>query len=130
MLIFSDNSNLPIKFLGKGIEKIRDKNIVPSAIRTNYDQIFSTKKIFSFEFKDIDYWQYLFLTENAISSQFDLLIKLNSGKSNLPDRIICIAEKGSDFHGFRKRSWDTRQGNLHLSISFVPGETFNNFPNE
>lgn len=127
MLIFSDNSNLPNKFLGKGIEKIQDRKIVPSAIRTIRDQIFPTKKIFSFEFKDIDYWQYLFLTENAISSQFDLLIKLNSGKSNLPDGIICIAEKGSGFHGFRKRGWDSRYGNLHLSISFIPVETFDNF---
>ena len=125
MLIFSDNRNLTYKFLGNKVELLSDNIPLPDEIKSLYDVSFSSRKVYKYELRNEKYWNYLFLVKDANKSQFDLLVELNS-HNQLPDRIVCVAEQGSGFHGFRNRTWDAQSGNLHLSLFFIPQSGFKN----
>lgn len=65
-------------------------------------------------------WTYAFAVREAPSSNFDILSALSSGSDRLPDRLICLAESGRDFHGQKGRPWVAVPGNIHLSCLFSP----------
>jgi len=126
MLIFSDNQELAYNFLGKSITEVSAGIPVPDDLELIRNSILPSKDIYRFE-SDNEDWEYLFLVKETDESQFDLLVKLNSGNSKLPDGIICIAGKGNGFHGFRNRSWEAVAGNIHLSLFFKPKTNFQYF---
>jgi len=126
MLIYSENPNLAYKFLGRNIEILNDKTKLPDNIKHLHDTLFPTEASYKFKLDDLEYWNYLFLVKDAVKSHFDLLVELNSQSLQLPDGIVCIAETGSGFHGFRKRNWNAQQGNLHISLYFKPKNLFVN----
>ena len=77
---------------------------------------------------DWDYiWKYLFIVEYAPESQYDLLIKLSQKDVQFPDGILCLAGSGSNFHGFKNRSWASLPGNVHLSASLAPRQKVDHF---
>ncbi len=41
--------------------------------------------------------------------------------------MICLAESGDRFHGFRNRPWKTEKGNIHVTLYFNPKKTIENF---
>jgi biotin-[acetyl-CoA-carboxylase] ligase BirA-like protein len=67
-----------------------------------------------------DFWHYAYVTEFAEKSQFDLLTKLTSQKTEIPHKSLFIAGHGKNFHGFRSRRWESLPGNIHLSCHFKP----------
>jgi biotin-[acetyl-CoA-carboxylase] ligase BirA-like protein len=126
MLVYSDNPNLAYNFLGRNIDLLKDKTGLPENIKPLHDTLFSAETAYTFKLDDLEYWNFLFLVKDALKSHFDLLVELNSQSLQLPDGIVCIAETGSGFHGFRKREWSAQQGNLHISLYFKPKNNFEN----
>jgi biotin-(acetyl-CoA carboxylase) ligase len=58
-------------------------------------------------------WERLFVAGHAGRSQFDALGSLlEAGATG--DRVLAVAETGSEFHGWEGRRWVAAPGNLHL----------------
>ncbi len=58
-------------------------------------------------------WKRLFVAGHAARSQFDVLASLlEAGEAG--DRLLAVAETGSEFHGWEGRRWVAVPGNLHL----------------
>ncbi len=72
-------------------------------------------------------WQYLFLSRFASRSQYDQMIELARSEDALPDRILCLARSGNDFHGFKGRGWSAAAGNIHLTVHFTPKRPIERF---
>jgi biotin-(acetyl-CoA carboxylase) ligase len=68
------------------------------------------------------HWDYLFMVNRSRKSQYDILSRLATSGHELPDRVVCCAGSGDEFHGFKSRSWKACEGNIHLS-AFVRPET-------
>ena len=75
----------------------------------------------------VPFWPFLLLVKHATESQFELLHKITRKGSVLPDGLICLAGSGSAFKGFRDRTWQATQGNIHISIHFTPNKPIANF---
>jgi BirA family biotin operon repressor/biotin-[acetyl-CoA-carboxylase] ligase len=69
----------------------------------------------------------LLISEFSAGSQYDRLIGLARGRTELPDRLACLAGSGKGFHGFKGRAWATEPGNLHLVVHFGPGTGIERF---
>jgi biotin-[acetyl-CoA-carboxylase] ligase BirA-like protein len=89
--------------------------------------LLNTKSFYNTEITFNSNWHYSFLTKNTQQSQFDLLYELSKNNVNFPDGILCLADSGTNFHGYRNREWKTQSGNLHLSVLKKPGKTISNF---
>jgi len=126
MFVYSDNLELTHKFLGREIDLLKDKKDLHEGIKSLHHTLLSKKTFYKFRLDNIEYWNYLFLVKHAVKSHFDLLVELNSQSLYLPDGIVCIAGTGNSFHGFRKRNWDAKDGNLHISLFFKPKNLFEN----
>ena len=124
MFVYSDNLNLAYKFLGNNISLLKSKNELPENIKPLHNKLFPKNTSYNFTLDDFKNWKYFFLVNNATTSHFDLLVELNSKSLQLPDGIVCIAAKGTGFHGFRNRNWNAREGNLHISLFFKPKNLF------
>ena len=126
MLVCTDNLKLAHNFLGRNFDIPNEKLELPENIISLHDTLFPAETTYKFKLSDLEYWNFLFLVKDAVKSHFDLLVELNSQSLQLPDGIVCIAETGNGFHGFRKRNWDAQQGNLHISLFFKPKNKFEN----
>ncbi len=88
----------------------------------DYEQLVS-KLIKQPLFIDIDSelgWHSLIHAEFSIKSQFDILNKMVKNNYNLPDGILCHADSGQNFRGQKNRSWEAKEGNIHLSVFITP----------
>ncbi|MFH2037478.1 MAG: hypothetical protein ABIJ45_13835 [Candidatus Zixiibacteriota bacterium] len=65
-------------------------------------------------------WQYLFLVKHASRSHYDILTDLCQKNADLPDGILCMADSGDKFHGFKNRAWVSTGGNIHLVAYLKP----------
>jgi BirA family biotin operon repressor/biotin-[acetyl-CoA-carboxylase] ligase len=126
MLIYSDNKDLIHKFIGNKVELFSENIPIPEEIKPLFNSIFLDHNIQKYKSFLNHRWNYIFLVKNAKRSHFDLLLELNS-RWNLPDGIVCIAENGNGFHGFRNRHWAAQPGNLHISVFFRPQNDFKFF---
>jgi biotin-[acetyl-CoA-carboxylase] ligase BirA-like protein len=96
-------------------------------IKTFTKSLFKNKKIELYENDISSFWEYLFITSHSSESQFDVINNLLSKNVDLPDKLVCLAEMGDGFHGFRKRSWSAEKGNIHLTVYFKPQKKFEFF---
>ncbi|MGD8307269.1 MAG: hypothetical protein PVF17_11490 [Ignavibacteria bacterium] len=124
MQIFSDSIDSINTFTGNRTGLIIRNRSIPADLLSLTDSLYGSKEIFQFDLYDNIDWNYLFIVKEADRSQFDLLVELSS---QLPDKVVCIAEEGTGFHGFRNRGWDARKGNIHISLFFKPQQNFPNF---
>ena len=83
-------------------------------------ELFKSSSIMKTEVAASEHWDYLFAVECASQSQFDMLARLAASNVDLPDRTLCCAEYGDEFHGFKSRSWEACRGNIHLSALIKP----------
>ena len=86
---------------------------------------FPQKKVYGTEIESSSIWSDLIYAEHSIDSQFDLLNQ-NIHKLKKCSNVVCVAETGENFHGFRNRKWEAVKGNLHLSIFLNPNQFINN----
>jgi biotin-[acetyl-CoA-carboxylase] ligase BirA-like protein len=83
-------------------------------------ELFDCDSIMQTEIDTSGHWNYLFMVNRARKSQYDLLSSLATSGCDLPDRIVCCAGSGDEFHGFKSRSWEACEGNIHLSAFVRP----------
>lgn len=83
-------------------------------------ELFKSTSIMKSEVAASEHWDYLYAMKCAGQSQFDLLARLAASNVELPDRTLCCAEYGDEFHGFKNRSWAACRGNIHLSALIKP----------
>ena len=65
-------------------------------------------------------WHSLIHTKHSVVSQFDSLHNSVKIGLNLPDGILCHADSGQNFHGQENRTWEAKEGNIHLSVFLRP----------
>lgn len=84
-------------------------------------ELFDCDSIMQTEVDTSEHWDYLFAINRADKSQYDVLSRLAVSGCDLPDRTVCCAGSGNEFHGFKNRSWKACPGNIHLSAIVKPG---------
>jgi BirA family biotin operon repressor/biotin-[acetyl-CoA-carboxylase] ligase len=96
--------------------------------------IFKSRKIFSADIPDetanFNYdklWHHVFVVEHAKESHYDILTSLCRQNIPIPDGIICLADYGDKFHGFKNRHWVALRGNLHLVAFLRPEKEIKNY---
>ncbi len=83
-------------------------------------ELFDSADIIISEVSGSRCWDYLFAVENAKHSQYDVLSGLAISRCPPPDRTLCCAGAGQQFHGFKNRNWEACRGNIHLSAFLKP----------
>ena len=91
-------------------------------INYDYDQLVSQLlKTPSFtEMKTGLGWHSLIHTKHSVVSQFDSLNNFVKIGLDVPDGILCHADSGQNFHGQENRTWEAKEGNIHLSVFLSP----------
>lgn len=116
MLIITDNPAYSSKFFNFENENL---NEFGSSNYTELETAFLSAKSYTYQINN-SFWKYALFTEFAENSQFDQLLKLRNEKIEIPNKSFYFAGSGRKFHGFRNRSWEARDGNIHLSCYFKP----------
>lgn len=127
MIILSDNSRTTSFNLGENLTLLENPKLLPNSINILKNQILNADNPQIFTANTNNFWKFLFLTEHTSESQFDIVNRLISQNIELPENLICLAESGDKFHGFRNRPWKTEKGNIHLTLYFNPKKTVENF---
>ncbi len=123
MLVLSDNTAWADNLVGQKhdwqeVASYRlPRNIEPIAKR-----VFGSNIIFAGENKNIPEWNVLLAVKSARESNYDSLMQLAQDGQELPDELLCMADEGSNFHGFKKRSWTAVSGNIHLVAYVKPAK--------
>ncbi|MFH1051885.1 MAG: hypothetical protein V1779_13265 [bacterium] len=125
MIIICDNIDFAVK---NGFGNYDDYSILKdNSIKIITDVLFGKNKKVCFSIdKRVKFWNYLFIIEFAEESQYDAIISLAQSK-NIPDKLLCLAGSGKNFHGFHQRKWEALQGNIHLTAYFKPNQKIENF---
>ncbi len=84
-------------------------------------ELLKSSSIMKTEVNTGGYWKYLYAVDCAKKSQYDVLSRLAVSGGEVPDRTLCCARYGDQFHGFKNRSWQACPGNIHLSALVRPG---------
>ena len=127
MKIYADNINYA-KRVVPGINtwgKIKANEL--DSEQSFIHQILTKENLIFTELAADNFWNYLLISKYSSNSQFDTLYESCGGKAGIPDGIICIADSGAKFHGYRNRAWKTESGNLHISIFKKPNQGIKNF---
>ncbi len=120
MYIFTDSPNQTEQLFSK---EFRWKNRYNDKIINNdYDQLVSQLlKNPSFTETNTGLgWHSLIHTKHSVISQFDFLNNFVKGGLEIPDGILCHADSGQNFHGQKNRTWEAKEGNIHLSVLLRP----------
>jgi BirA family biotin operon repressor/biotin-[acetyl-CoA-carboxylase] ligase len=64
-----------------------------------------------------DFWSRIILLGSAPRSQFDAMGDLAAAGFVLPGPLAAVAGMSPRFHGFHGRTWQSAQGNLHLTVA-------------
>ncbi|MBN2227531.1 MAG: hypothetical protein JW763_09215 [candidate division Zixibacteria bacterium] len=121
MKIITDNIAY-VKRLLPGVDRWQalDSVKVDQTVRPLVDKLFSTSELSYAEIHTDSSWRYLFATAHAARSQYDTLSELCERGVPLPDHVLCMADYGTGFHGFKNRSWVSLPGNIHLVAYMTP----------
>ena len=120
MYIFTDSPNQTEQLFSK---EFRWKNRYNDKIINNdYDQLVSQllKNPSFTEMKTGLGWHSLVHTKHSVVSQFDSLNNFVKIGLDIPDGILCHADSGQNFHGQENRTWEAKEGNIHLSVFLRP----------
>jgi biotin-(acetyl-CoA carboxylase) ligase len=85
-------------------------------------ELFNPGSIMQTEVAVSEHWDHLFAVDCADKSQYDVLSRLAASGCELPDRTLCCAGSGQQFHGFKNRNWRACRGNVHLSALLKPAQ--------
>ena len=126
MHVFTDNTDFA-RQLCPDTDNFVPQNIndFPQSLKSAAQSLFAGSPVKKAETKFCPGWPYLFAVERAPASQLELL----AGLKDLPDKLLCMADSGLGFKGFRNRSWAAETGNLHLTVHLSPGRKIEKFSN-
>lgn len=121
MAVYTDNPRFAAIFLPSelagGLVRMEGRSSAPPFILTPFFR--AETPLFSSPSAPLP-WSHVLLSEHAPRSQYDQLIQMARTSTDLPGGIACLAGSGSDFHGFKGRSWAALPGNVHLSVHLLP----------
>ena len=120
MYIFTDSPNRADQLFSREFwwnNRYNDK-----IINYDYDQLVSQllKNPSFTEMKTGLGWHSLIHTKHSVVSQFDSLNNFVKIGLDVPDGILCYADSGQNFHGQENRTWEAKEGNIHLSVFLSP----------
>ena len=95
---------------------------LPSTVTALANELFDSDSIMRTEIAASEHWNYLFAVDHSTKSQYDVLSRLAVSGCELPDKTLCCAGSGDEFHGFKSRDWKTCSGNIHLSAFVKPAQ--------
>jgi len=121
MILFTDNTAFARRCIPQADnwQECQIKTLSPP-VATLADELFDRASIMWTEVDTHQRWDYLFAVNRASRSQYDVLARLAASGCDLPDRTVCCAGAGDEFHGFKNRSWQACFGNIHLSALVKP----------
>ena len=128
MLVYTDNTDYADSVLDekpnwrKTRQQGLNKNIQPLAA-----ELIRNNAFYRGEINRPGNWKHLFILEFAPVSQYDILIRISRSEAELPDGILCLAETGENFHGYKNRPWISLPGNIHLSAYLSPNQQIEHF---
>ena len=91
--------------------RLPEKNQIFSQV---FEKIFLGRPVFHFYLSAHGIWQELWLVKHSSKSQFDILIDAMRARAVIPEFLLCASGGGSSCRGFKGRSWNAVEGNLHL----------------
>jgi BirA family biotin operon repressor/biotin-[acetyl-CoA-carboxylase] ligase len=122
MAVFTDSITYADSAFGMPVGHWRvPDSVVPAEVRLLLEAIYGRRTIRESKLEPSSRWSYVFLTESAALSHYDLLIDLSRREVDLPDRILCLAGSGEQFHGFKGRAWSAPSGNIYMAVYLAPG---------
>ena len=106
MILFTDN----IEFAKRCVPQSADWqacriSALAGPVRALAGELFKTESIMRTEISGGGHWEHLFAVDCASQSQYDVLAELAVAGHELPDKTLCCAGTGEQFHGFKSRSW-------------------------
>lgn len=123
MYVYTDNIEFAEKnFAEKPAWKDTALSDLDEKTRSLAGRLFPDPGLLKSAFVKSNAWNYLFIVKHTTQSQFDILIELGREQHDLPGGILCLAESGKKFHGFRNRPWASLKGNIHLATFLAPGQ--------
>lgn len=128
MLIITDTKEYAEKiFTNTPYWKSDDVNFSLPSIKKIIEKLFQTDNLFFAEIESDSLWKYAFIVNHSPISQFASLIELSKDNPDLPSGILCLANSGDNFKGYRNRSWVSLAGNIHLSAYLKPNQIVDHF---
>lgn len=128
MLIITDTKEYAeIIFSNTPYWKSVDGNFSLPCIKKINEKLFQTDKLFVTEIETDSLWKYVFIVNHSHISQFTALIELAQDEPDLPSGILCLANSGDNFKGYRNRNWISLAGNIHLSAYLKPNQIVDHF---
>ena len=120
MYIFTDSPSRTEQLFSK--EFLWKNHSNNKIINYDYDQLVSQllKNPSFTEMKTGLGWHSLVHTKHSVVSQFDSLNNFVKIGLDIPDGILCHADSGQNFHGQENRTWEAKEGNIHLSVFLRP----------
>ena len=130
MLIVTDSTDYAARLLPAVAGWSPDVGYPSASLATLAERMFGARPVLQREQGGPGPWSWLFVSETACGSQFDLLVELGRQGVALPDGTLCVAGSGIGLHGMRGRRWTALPGNIHLSarLRVPPGLTWSAAP--
>ncbi len=126
MIVYTDSRIYAEKILGLRTKWAgTNPDMIDNPIASLCSGLLDSDKIYNSDIEFPGIWDYAFITDFAERSQYDILIE-ESSKTEFPGNIICLADKGREFHGYRNRYWESLGGNIHLSAYLAPNREIEN----
>ncbi len=127
MIIISDTIEYTEKVLEQKLDWQQQKNFkLPPVINKLCKRFFKGGKVFVSNKISSALCKFTFIVKHASQSQFTILMEVLRD-NNFSEGILCLAESGTNFKGYRNRKWQTLAGNLHLSLFLNPNCKIDNF---
>jgi biotin-[acetyl-CoA-carboxylase] ligase BirA-like protein len=128
MIIYTDDIVFAQSMLYKSVNwKAIIPSQLPDAVRLPVDVIISKEHLFQGFIALDSEWKYLLIVKFAQTSQFETLCSLCRSDEINKSPLLCLAESGKNFKGFKNRSWMSEPGNLHLSVYLTPMQEVTHF---
>jgi biotin-[acetyl-CoA-carboxylase] ligase BirA-like protein len=128
MIVITDDIRFAEQLLGNDLHwKDQPDTSIPFVVKTLCEQVYAGDALFYTKtLPDIPF-EYLLLQARAPDSQFELIKSFIRQHPQLRDRLLLAADSGSNFRGFKNRTWAAEAGNIHLTVFFNPQKNIEYF---
>ena len=128
MLIYTDNIDFAKQYVTIRPDRWEQEKLSDDMeISPLIDGLFGSSTVFKVSKDSPLIWQYVLFVKSSRRSQYDIVNELVQKNIKLPGSILCVAGEGTNFHGFKNRSWMAPSGNIYLTAYFTPNCTIDHF---
>jgi len=127
MQIITDNIEIAKKYIGNQLSfSLLKSDLLNDSVDKLLKLLSDKKLIYIAKDEEEDFFQYMFIIEYALDSQYDAIQDFTSRNDDYVFPTILIAHQGEKFHGQNNRKWEAIEGNLHLTLFFNPNVEISN----